>query len=173
MYFRCPFNEKFLSVAIEESGNKELKRAYEFFSKDNPAAGHEKLKQLMGFPNFPSLALVLSSLFSKIDESEDEFVARHILQLEEAAYVGDPFALYALGVYCDQEGVDDFAKEAASIYFKRSAEKCMPQAMYVYGVMLYYGTGGAMQDRSAGLNMINFAADSGVVEAREFLAGFV
>ena len=79
-------------------------------------------------------------------------------------------AHYALGVYFDTgETVATVDKQAACDYFRRAAEGGVPQGMHVYGIMLYYGTGGAEKDESRGLSMVKSAADSGVEEAKEFL----
>ncbi|MEO0439076.1 MAG: hypothetical protein AAF098_19525 [Pseudomonadota bacterium] len=169
MFYRCAFNIGHLSKRIQASSeSKLLDSAFKKFEDDNFADGHEIIEDLVTHSH--ALALVLSSMYSLEDESEKQFDDRHLSQLLAASDGNEPLAHYALGVYFDTgEIVACVDKQAACEYFWRAAEGGVPQGMHVFGIMLYYGTGGAEKDESRGLSMIKSAADSGVDDAIEFL----
>lgn len=168
MYFCCPFKEEFLVDQLQKSdASGVFMGAYQAFENNQLSKGHEILDDLAetGY----SLALVLSSMFSKEREDESAFYVRHVEYLKRASDAKDPLALYALGVYYDKGELVEQDKSRAYEYFKEAASLGMPQAEHVYGIMLYYGTGGAEQEQAKGLSMIRSAAEAGVAEASEFL----
>lgn len=168
MFFCCAFKDKLFLESIQNSSESDiLSQAYKLFQKDNFVEGHKLIDDLVS-QNHP-LALVLSSMFSKDGENEDQFHNRHIELIKIAVSAKEPCALYSLGVYYDTGNFFELDKQKAFEYFKESAELKMPQAEHIYGIMLYYGTGGAMLDEERGLSMIKSAASAGVVEAVEFL----
>jgi len=115
------------------------------------------------------LALVLAAIFSKSNESIDDFYERHFNNILKASEKQNSLALYSLGVYFDTGEFVEEDKEKAFFLFKASAELGMPQAQHIYGIMQYYGTGGAEQDVVLGLSMVERASKEGVQEAAEFL----
>jgi len=168
MEYRSSVRDLFLRQHIGQSGSAEqLEKALLEFDKGNADKGHDILRPLLASSN--TYALLLASMFSMETESEQAFLERHLMQLKEAAALGDSAAMYSLGVYFDQGELLGLDKEMAYDCFRKSAESGMPQAMFVYGVMLYYGTGGASTQRSDGLSMVQAAASAGVDEAIEFL----
>ncbi len=169
MEYRSPVRDQFLRRHIDQSECAErLKAALSEFDKGNAHKGHETLRPLLDISN--AYALLLASLFSTEAESEQAFLRRHLAQLEAAADLGDSVARYSLGVYFDQGELLDCDTEKALDYYRKSAEAGMPQAMFVYGVMQFYGTGGALLQKSAGLLMVQAAASAGVDEAIDFLS---
>lgn len=168
MEYYCAFNEIYLRDQIASSDeSRPLEHAYECFERGDFPHGHQTLSDLVK-RNHP-LALVLASMFSNRGESEDQFRARHLAQLEASADRGNSLALYSLGVYRDTGEMLEQDKKLAFAYFKKAAEMGMPQAMHIYGVMLYYGTGGAEKNQERGFAMVQSAARSEVAEAKEFL----
>lgn len=162
------FKEEYLLENIKASEIALLVQAYSLFEEDDFLGGHKLIDKLV-LQKEP-LALVLSSTFSKNGENKDQFNERHIKLLQLAGFAKDPLALYSLGVYSDTGNFLELDKQVACKYFKESAELGMPQAKYIYGVMLYYGTGGADQDKERGLSMVKSSASAGVSESAEFLA---
>lgn len=168
MYFACPFKEEFLVQYMQESkASGALIDAYNLLNDNELSKGHDILDDLI--KHGCSLALVLSSMFSKQGESEGEFYNRHLECLQRAADNREPLALYSLGVYHDTGEMVEHDELKANDYFKEAANLGMPQAEHLYGIMLYYGTGGAQQDKAKGLSMIQAAEQKGVTEAKEFL----
>jgi TPR repeat protein len=166
--YYCAFKETFLRDQIASSDeSKPLDYAYKHFEHGDVERGHQALADLVN-RNHP-LALVLASMFSNTDETEDQFRIRHLAQLEVSAAHGNSLALYSLGVYRDTGELLEQDKKLAFEYFKKAAELGMPQAEHIYGVMLYYGTGGAIKDHVRGLALVQSAARSEVAEAKEFL----
>jgi len=108
-------------------------------------------------------------MFSQENESEEKFISRSLSNLIVAAEQNNSIAQYAVGVYLDKGENLEQNKESAYLLFKSAAENGMPQAMYIYGVMLFYGTGGAELNKSKGVELINRAALGASNEAREFL----
>jgi TPR repeat protein len=167
--YRSAVNDETLRRYIDRSEHREiLNRALAEFEKGNEAAGHAVLRYLVASSS--PHALVIASMFSKQGEDEQDFVARHLVQLQKAASLGDPIAAYSIGVYLDQGDLLPLDKERAFALFKQAAELGMRQAMHIYGVMLYYGTGGAPLERAKGLSLVESAAAAGVEESKEFLA---
>ena len=169
MFYRCTFSTDYLLERIHaNSRSKSLASAFSKFEHNNFAEGHEIIEDLVAHAH--PLALVLSSMYSFDDESEKQFDDRHLSQLLAASDGDEPLAHYALGVYFDTgEIVSSVDKQAACDYFRLAAEGGVPQGRHIYGIMLYYGTGGAEKDQPRGLAMITSAAESGVDEAKEFL----
>lgn len=169
MFYRCTFSTGYLLERIHGSSrSKLLASAFNEFEHNNFAEGHKIIEDLVAHAH--PLALVLSSMYSRDGENEKQFDDRHLSQLLAASDSNEPLAHYALGVYFDTgEIVASADKQAACDYFRRAAEGGVPQGRHIYGIMLYYGTGGAEKDQSRGLAMIRSAADSGVDEAKEFL----
>jgi TPR repeat protein len=167
MYFRCEFKEGLFFSEIKKSGHAHiLETAYAYFEEHNSSKGHDLLKELVDSKN--SLALVLSSMFSKKEESFKSFSSRRFENLEVAAEAENSFALYSLGVLYDTGEYVEEDKCKAFMCFKKAAELGMTPAMHIYGIMLYYGSGGAEQDKERGLLMVKYAA-ADVPEAAEFL----
>lgn len=168
MYFSCPFKEEILVAYLRRSDeSKALIDAYAHFGNDEFTKAHDILDGLIS--DGCALAMVLSCIFSKEDEEECDFYVRHIECLVRASKLKNPLALYSLGVYYDRGELLELDKSKACDYFRESANLGMPQAEHIYGVMLYYGTGGAQQDQAKGLRLVKSAAQGGIAEALEFL----
>lgn len=168
MYYCCAFNENFLIEQIEFSDETEvLQKALNLFDENKQDLGHSLLEKLIKEEH--SLALVLSSMFSMKNETEEEFYVRHINFLNIAAVKKNSLALYSLGVYFDKGEFVEENRHKAFEYFKEAAELGMPSSKLIYGIMLFYGTGGAKQNEKEGLLLIKSAADSNVDEAMDFL----
>ncbi len=168
MYFCCPFKECFLLEQIKASNSSDvLNQAYTLFEEGAANEAHNLLRKLVIKKD--KIALVLSALFSFEEENEQEFYRRHLSNLEAAAASQSSLAIYSLAVYYDTGQFFQENKSKAYEYFKKAAELGMPQAMHIYGVMLYYGTGGASRDELQGISMVKLAAKHCVNEASEFL----
>lgn len=168
MEYCCAFRESFLIEQIVSSDEaKLLERAYELFEKGDSSRAHTTIQRLVDEKH--PLALVLASMFSRDGETDEQFHARHLAQLQTAATMRSSLALYSLGVYTDVGEFLDQDKQKAFKYFREAADLGMPQAMHIYGIMLYYGTGGAEKDSARGLSLVQSAAASNVEEAKEFL----
>jgi localization factor PodJL len=168
MEFRSTVRELFLRRHLAQSPNAgQLAAALAEFDEGRTAQGHQILLPLVhrGYAR----AILLASMFSMEDESEQDFLERHLVQLSQAATLEDSIAMYSLGVYLDQGELLALDKRGAFDWFKGAADLGMPQAMFVYGVMHYYGTGGAEFQRANGLSMVQAAASADVDEAIEFL----
>ncbi len=167
MYYMCPFNDKYLIGYIELDTNCDaLKAALRHFDEGNLEEGHAICNKLS---RETSLALVLSSMFSRKEETESDFEERHIHELEQASNKGNSLAQYSIAVYLEQGDLILENKIKAREYYQRSAEAGDKLAKNIFGIMLYYGTGGVDQDRNQGLSYLKSSASSGVEDAKIFL----
>ncbi len=166
-YYRQFDEDYFLKKLSESHDSEELLSAYNLLEEGNVIKGHELIAS-SSLKNC-SLALVLASIYSNENEEESDFIKRHLDQLKEAANARDPFALYSLGVYHDVGELLEEDKMLAYKYFKDSAELDLPQAQYIYGTMLYYGTGGARLDVEKGLNYLYLSSKQGYEDATTLL----
>ena len=133
-------------------------------------AGHDVLRDLVSEKH--GLAMLMSSLFSKSNETDEAFEARHIETLESAAEMGVDLAFFSLGVYYDDGRFFEEDKVKANGYFRRAADLGLPQAQYLIGVMFFFGTGGMTKDQSRGEKLLKAAATAGVSEAESVLREF-
>ena len=167
MLYMAPFDDEILIEQLNSNGKKELLyKAIERF--DNGFFdGHEILNKLISNNNLD--ALLLSSLYSKKDESESMFYKRHILTLEELAELNHPLGLYVLGVYYDTGQFVSENKNKAEELFKLSSELGLPQASFIYGIMLYYGTKNINPNKKEAVRLLKYAASKGIEDAKVFL----
>jgi len=167
MFYKSPFKYDLLINEINNNPEKELLfNAIE--QLDNGLFdGHILLNQLIKKSNTD--ALLLSALYSIKNENENDFFQRHFSTLEKLTDLNHPLALYALGVYYDQGEFVLADKNKAAHLFKLSSNLGVPQANFIYGVMLYYGTGGMNKDTKKALDLLNYAALMNIQEAKEFL----
>jgi len=167
MFYKSPFDDALLMKQVNISPDKDIfLKALELLDH-GIFEGHKLLDELIANSN--SDALVASALFSLETETKEEFDQRHIHLLINASEQNNPLALYSLGVYFDIGEFFQEDKKQAMKLFKQSAELNMPQAMYVYGVMIYYGTGGAIQDKKLALKYLNDAVSMDSEQAKDFL----
>jgi TPR repeat protein len=164
----CPFNEKYLqqAIAIDEYGDG-LSKALHKFDEGYSELGHEICEDLK---NKTSLAIVISSLFSRDNESETAFEERHILELNKAAEQKNSLALYSLAVYYDQGAILEENKSKAQDYYRRAANAGSNLAKHIYGIMLYYGTDTLEPDKDEGIKLLISSASNGVDDAKTFLS---
>ena len=168
MYFQCPFNTNLFYDELKTDPNSgSLIVAFEYMESDRFTEAHNTISMMREDASLNGL--VLSSLFSKEFEEEREFTIRHLEVMQTAANLRNKFALYSLGVYFDTGNYVDEDKDKACIYFRLAAELGMIQAMHIYGIMLYYGTGGAPYNREAGLDMVTTCAELGYRDSENFL----
>ncbi|WP_369157507.1 tetratricopeptide repeat protein [Candidatus Thiodiazotropha sp. LNASS1] len=164
----CPFNEKYLHQAIaNDKYSDSLNEALHKFDEGYPEIGHEICDKL-GIKS--SLAIVVSSLFSKDHENEIEFEKRHILDLTKAAEQKNSLALYSIAVYYDQGTILEESKSKAQDYYCRAAKAGSDLAKHVYGIMLYYGTDTLKPNKEEGIKLLLSSASNGVDDARVFLS---
>ncbi len=164
MFYACAFDEDLFYRECKY--DEVLGSAFDLFRQSESKEAHALLQVLV--KGKEPKALVLSSMFSSVMELEEEFYLRHVEQLVAAAELGEPFALYSLAVYHDTGELVKEDKHKAFEYFEAAAEQGMAQAMHVFGIMLYYGTGGASKDMEKGLTMLEMSAKT-VDEASVFL----
>lgn len=103
-------------------------------------------------------ALFLRSRFAMPDESQVDFEARHVAQLERAASLGNAEAQYALSMLLASGELLPRDQERAGTLLRAAAKGRHPHAMWQLGLMLVYGTGGESADESVGLSLIQEAA---------------
>ncbi len=167
MLYISTFDDEYLERAIASDDFRELlSDALQCFEREDPGTGHNVCQDLQ---DQSSVAVLLSALFSKEGEQEDEFEARHVSDLKRAATMGNPLAQYALGVYYDNGDMVEGSRETAENYYRMSAEAKMPLACHVYGIMLYYGSGLTKADKERGFEMVRYASEQGVEDAAIFL----
>ncbi len=167
MFYQSPFN--YALLINEMNNNPEKALLFKAIEKldDGFFDGHLLLNQLIQKSNID--ALLVSALYSQENENENIFLKRHILTLEKLVELNHPLALYALGVYYDQGKFVLEDKNKAAHLFKLSSDLGIPQANFIYGVMLYYGTGGMDKDTEKALDLLNRAIAMNIQEAKEFL----
>lgn len=144
-------------ACIEEGNYQEASRILDPLVKENNAE-----------------AIFLSSSFSKGEsETIEEFEKRSFSLIEKSANLGFPEAIYTLGViYETGDGVkSDIAK--ASSLFRRAAELGHSRSKLSYGLDLYYGSNGIVQDKVLGKRFIEEASYESVEGASEILADIV
>ncbi len=169
MHFYSVFDEKYLLEQIKLSKDStSLMSAYGLFCDGDFKSANELL--IPYIKNNHSLALILSAMFQKEDETDEVFFRRHLKYMEIAMNQKNSIAIYVMAVYFDNGDLVQQDKVKACELYKASSELGMPLACHMYGVMLYYGTGGAIKDQKNGLELIRFAASENVAEAVEFLA---
>jgi len=168
MYYCCPFRKKYLVDYIAKDEFKNIYyKSYRLLEDNNLQDGHGLLERLI--KKNDGLALVIASIFSKVGEGEEDFYQRHFDNILKASEQGNPLVLYSLGAHFNMGEYFDEDKERAFLLFKSAAELGMHQAKHIYGVMQYYGTGGAEKKINLALEMIRGASKEGVDEATEFL----
>ena len=92
------------------------------------------------------------------DESQADFDARHVVQLERAAGLGNAEAQYALSMLLDAGELLPRDHKRAGMLLRAAAENRYPHAMWQLGLVLVYGTRGELVNASAGLSLIREAA---------------
>ncbi|MFK5976346.1 MAG: hypothetical protein QM493_07555 [Sulfurovum sp.] len=167
MYYKSVFKEKYLLQEIESNSNKKILIKSLKLLNSSSYKGHNLLFELI--KSNDSTAIVLSSLFSQEYEDEKSFNDRHLKLLYKASKLENKLALYSLGVYLDTGEYITENKILAMEFFKKSAELGMPQSMTIYGIMLYYGTGGTEKDIVKGLTLIRQSASMYEDNAVDFL----
>ncbi len=118
--------------------------------------------------NKEPLALYISALFSVTGESSEQFEIRHIRDLTEAAESGFVLAIFCLGVYYDTGNHVTLDIAKALNCWKQAAELGYAHAQWLYGIMLYEGTDGAIQDQDLGLTFLQASKEQGHEYAIEF-----
>jgi TPR repeat protein len=115
-------------------------------------------------------AIFLASQFSLVgEESVDEFENRSVKMLVEASKLGYAPATYSLAVCYDLGDMVDQNSEHAALLFKKAAEEGHLKAKLSYGLDLFYGSNGIVQNKTLGLSLIKQAAEEGVEGANEEL----
>ena len=167
MYYQAPFNDDALdSIVVDNKEKNVLLRALVRLDQGD-FGGHNLLDDLIDKSN--SDALLLSSLYSKENESKDEFLKRHLRTLETLSELNHSLALYGLGVYYDRGELVHEDKLKAMQYFKKAAELGDPRSNFIYGIMLYYGTGGAKKNIHEALERLHVTVSKGVDDAKKFI----
>jgi TPR repeat protein len=170
MYFRSPIVDTKLlrwSSLLGYSFTDAYSESITLFDEGDFVSGHQILAPLLA--NHDHVAQVLFASFSLPEESWSDFEQRHVSCLVDAAESKNPFALYAMGVYYDTGQFVEYDQDKAFLHFKCAAELGIPHAKYIYGVMLFYGTGGANQDRDNALKLLREASDAGEEDATNIL----
>ncbi|MEK2158763.1 hypothetical protein CGH72_23050 [Vibrio parahaemolyticus] len=107
-------------------------------------------------------AINLISCFSSPNESESDFLKRHISQKVEASRLGSADASYRMGVnYLYGDDVERDLSES-SYYFERAINQGHSYSKFTYGFSLYHGTDGKTRDVSRGLRLMQEAAADGI-----------
>ncbi|MFZ6654101.1 tetratricopeptide repeat protein [Undibacterium sp. TJN19] len=108
-------------------------------------------------------ALYMYSKFSFLrKETTDDFQKRTLRLLEQAASLGHGDALYQLAVFYDVGDMVDKNPDRASQLFKQAAETGHTKAKVSYGLDLFYGTNGIVQNQPMGLMLLQQAVDAGI-----------
>lgn len=115
-------------------------------------------------------ALFLLSTFS-IDELEtdSEFENRSFYQLEKAAELGYPDAIFALAnLYANGDIVDKDIQKASSLY-EKAANLGHPKSIYYQALTIFYGNAGAPENTEKAKLLLQKALALGVHEAKDVL----
>lgn len=169
MIYSAPFDITYLLPHLQKDpGKRCLEAALEHFDNGDFSSGHQMIGNAVESRN-PN-ALILSAIHSKPAESEEDYEARHLQELQLAVEQRHPVALYALAVYFDTGNLVEEDQELANSLFAEAANGHMPPAQYIYGTMLYYGHGKTIKDPNKGLEYLRMAAANGVSEALSVLA---
>ncbi|ELB2162884.1 tetratricopeptide repeat protein [Vibrio parahaemolyticus] len=139
---------------------EEIKLAEKLFDKGNYKALTKFLAPFVKSKDPDAINLI--SCFSSPNESESDFLKRHISQKVEASRLGSADASYRMGVnYLYGDDVErDLSK--ASYYFERAINQGHSHAKFTYGFSLYHGTDGTTRDVSRGLRLMQEAAKEGI-----------
>ena len=169
MQFYSVLSEDVLVNAIKlDCFSEQLSLALRKFDAGETYEAHSLCDQLKGKT---TLAIMLSALFSKDNESESDFLNRHITSIQLAAEKGNSLAQYSMGVYYETGELVEQNQTYAEACYKNAAEQGMPLACYIYGTMLYYAhnTENVPLDPITGLKLLNIAAENGIQEAKSLL----
>lgn len=167
MLYMSAFSDKYLDREIAADDNAELLReALKNFDTGEINHGHKICDKLK---DNSALAVLLGALFSKEEESEEQFELRHLSDLSCAANSGNSLAQYSLAVYYDRGDMVEEDKRKAEYLYRAASEGGLPIACHLYGIILYNGSDFTEMDREKGLELLRYAVNEGVDDAKTFL----
>ncbi len=146
-----------------------INRAKQEIDSGDINVAKEILLPLVGQKN-PAAMLLYATVSADLNESNEEFEARSISLIQEAAGLGYEPAIYELAVCYMQGDRIHQAPELASSLFQSLAENGYSRAKLDHGLDLYYGSNGIQKDQQRGLDFIRQAVMEKIDEAKDVLA---